>query len=91
MGCYNCGYLDPVQKKYGAVNGCLYYCKKNKTYINAATDNCEEYKNGYRNNYDNNEIYRNSDDYYDNDISTEVYLIVLIIMIITGLILGVFN
>lgn len=91
MGCYNCAYLDTKTKKSGAVNGCLYYCKKNKTFINAATDNCESHKNSYRDSYENNEIYRNSEDYYDDDTPIALYVFILITLIIVGLIMGVFN
>ena len=56
MGCNSCAYLDSGQKKSGRVDGCLYYCKKNKTFVNAATDVCEAYQNGYRDSYEKNEI-----------------------------------
>lgn len=91
MGCYSCAYLDTKTKKSGAIDGCLYYCKKNKTFVNAATDSCETHKNGYRDTYENNEIYRNSEDYYDDDTPIELYIFILIVMIVLGLIMGVFK
>ena len=91
MGCNSCAYLDSSQKKSGKVDGCLYYCKKNKTFVNAATDACTSYQNGYRDSYEKNEIYRNSKNYYDNDTPIGTFIFILIFLVILGLVLGVFT
>ena len=91
MGCNSCAYLKSSNKKHGKVDGCLYYCACKKTYVNATSKSCDNYKSAYRDSYTLNEIYRNSDDFYDDDTPVSTYLVILIIMIITGLILGVFK
>ena len=91
MGCNSCANLDTKAKKSGAVDGCLYYCKLKKSYVNCATDCCESYKDGYRSSFECNELYRNSRNYNDDDTQVETYVFILILIIICGLTLKIFT
>ena len=89
--CYNCKYLDKEKKKQGKVDGNLYYCQKNKAYINAAKDTCPNFSKSERRSWENDEIYQDSKKYYDNDTPLGFYIFILVVLIILGLILNVFN
>lgn len=90
-GCNSCAYLDPEDKAKGKAGGYVYKCKKNDRYVNAATDNCENWENAYRDNTLANELYKNGKDYSNTDNSTiGKYLFLLIIMIIGGILLSIF-
>lgn len=91
MNCYNCANLDPEKKKAGKVAGNLYFCKKNKVYVNAAKTTCEHYEKSYRQKDQDSDIYEDSKEYYDNDTPISFYIVILIALIIIGLIMGVFT
>ena len=84
MACYNCEYLVMDNKKDGSINGCLYYCKKNKQYVNGACDGCGNFSRDYsRKTYENNEIYNNGRHYSNGGsapLSLQIILIVTLII-----------
>lgn len=76
----------------GRVNGSLYYCSKLKTYVNGASGSCDNYCIDHgRKIYTRDEIYDDGKKYYNDTTPVGFYLVVLIILIILGLFLGVFN
>ena len=89
--CYNCANLDKEKKSAGKLMGNLYYCKKNKVFVNAATNGCEKWSKSSRKGYEDDEIYKDSKDYYNNNTPIGVLAFVLIVLVILGLILGVFK
>lgn len=92
MGCCSCKYLNENCKKEGKVSGCLYYCSKIKAYVNGASDSCDDYCFEYgRKVYTRDEIYNDGKTYYNDTTPVGFYLVILIILIILGLFLGVFN
>lgn len=64
-GCNSCMSLDPKNKKPGKSSGAMYFCSTKGTYIDATSDACEKYSNGYRSSSENNEIYNESKNYSD--------------------------
>ena len=70
---------------------CPYFCKKNKVYVNAAKTTCEHYEKSYRQKDLDSDIYEDSKEYYDNDTPLSFYIVILIVLIIIGLIMGVFT
>ncbi len=92
MGCCSCKYLNENCKKEGKVSGSLYYCSKMKTFVSGASSSCDSYCFEYgRKVYVRDEIYNDGKNYYNDATSPSFYLVVLIILIILGLFLGVFN
>lgn len=92
MGCCSCKYLNENCKIEGRVNGSLYYCSKLKTYVNGASGSCDNYCIDHgRKIYTRDEIYDDGKKYYNDTTPVGFYLVVLIILIILGLFLGVFN
>jgi hypothetical protein len=89
--CNTCANLDPDKKAPGKGGGYLYYCKKKDTYVNASKDRCEDHEKSYRDSLTDNEIYRNSANYSDNNTPIGNQLIVLVILIIVGVILMIIN
>ncbi len=89
--CYNCSNLDPEKKSKGKLDGALYYCKKNKAFVNAAKDGCEKWDKADRKSYVNDEIYDESKKYYNDDKPVGFYLIVLIIVVIFLVLLSIFQ
>lgn len=89
--CYNCGNLDPNKKKPGRVSGNLYFCKKQNKFVNAETYGCDKHVPSNRQGYKNEEIYKDSRSYSNDTTPTWFYLIVLGVLIIIGLIMGVFT
>ena len=91
MACYNCEHLVVENKKDGTINGCLYYCSKNKKYVNGAYDCCELYsKDIMRRSSVSNEVY-NSGRHYCNgsSIPLSFQIILIIILIIIALIVNI--
>ena len=80
--CYNCSNLDPKQKSAGKLDGNLYYCKKLKTYVNAAKDGCEKWDKADRKSYENDELYEQGKKYYNDNKPLGYYLFLLILIII---------
>lgn len=92
LGCCSCKYLNENKKIEGRVNGSLYYCSKLKTYVNGASGSCDNYFIDHgRKIYTRDEIYDDGKKYYNDTTPVGFYLVVLIILIILGLFLGVFN
>ncbi len=90
--CFNCDNLDPKKKAAGKVSGNLYYCKKNKTYINPIMKACDKYKlTEKRKEKENEEIKNDGKNYYNDTTPVGLLVAVFIILIILGLALGVFT
>lgn len=64
---------------------------KNKVFVNAATNTWTNFSQCYRENWKNDEIYINSKNYCDNNMPIGLYIFLLIILIVLGLILEVFQ
>lgn len=90
MGCYNCGNLDPKKKSNGKVDGALYYCKKVKKYVNPTDGSCKNFKKGSRKPWDNDAIYNDGRRYFNDRTPVIVYIILFFILVIIGLLSGVF-
>lgn len=90
MSCSSCAYLDLSKKKNGGCSGCIYYCSKNKCYVNGCNSPCNNYKSSCRTNYDCDRIYNEGKSYCDDTTPISFYLIILITLVILGLILNVF-
>lgn len=87
-GCCSCKYLDEKKKKDGKVSGSIYFCSKNKKFVNGKDDCCKAYsKHPLRKSHISNEIYRNGKKFYNDDTSPGTYLFALVGIIIFGLIL----
>ena len=80
--CYNCSNLDPEKKSKGKLDGALYFCKKNKIFINAAKDGCDKWSKADRKSYKNDEYYDDGRKYYNDNNSVSFYLFILVIVII---------
>ena len=92
MGCCSCKYLNENCKMEGKVSGSLYYCSKLKPSVNGASGRCANYCIDHgRKVYTRDEIYDDGKKYYNDTTPVGFYLVVLIILIILGLFLGVFN
>lgn len=88
--CFNCKYLDVKKKKTGACNGAVYYCKKN---------NCLIYDNKICSNFVKDEkrekeviekIEEDTNNYDNIKTPPEVLFAIFILLVILGLIMGVF-
>ena len=90
MSCSSCAYLDESKKKNGGSTGCIYYCKKNKCFVNGCNNSCNEYKSSFRKSYDCNRIYDEGKSYCDDTTPISFYLVLLIGLVILGLIMNVF-
>lgn len=89
--CSECSNLDNSKKSPGKVSGNLYYCKKLKEYVNPSMCGCEKFDKTYsRKSYENDEIYQDGKDYYNNDTPLELLVFIFIFLVILGLIMGVF-
>ena len=90
--CADCANLDDKKSQDGKVSGKLYYCKKLKQYVNTTMDACEKFDQTYsRKRSKVDEIYDDGKK-FDNDNTPLGFLIVVfIILVILGLILGVFK
>lgn len=91
--CSDCSNLDTKKKKAGKIRGNLYYCKKLKQYVNTTMYACEKFDKTYsRKKYENDEIYDDGKKFLDDD-NTPVGLLVAVffILLILGLIMGVFQ
>ena len=86
MNCADCRYFDA-----SAISGCYYYCSKKKEFVSGSNDVCQNFDRTYsRNRYEVNKLYEEGKQFYDNTTLLWFYVMVLIILIILGLILGVF-
>lgn len=83
MGCCHCRYLCENNKLEGRCSGAIYYCSKQKKYVNGAKDGCDLYLKDYcKTLVTSNEIYDNGRNYYDDDKSPMFYLFILRVMLI---------
>lgn len=90
--CSDCDKLDAKKKSAGKTSGNLYYCKKIKKYINPTQIGCENFENCYKRGwYEKNQIYDDGKAYDNSSGSWQFYGIVFIILVILGIILGVFK
>lgn len=90
MGCHSCGNLDAKKKSKGKASGALYFCKKNKSFVNPTSKGCKNYKKCSRKPWENDEIYNDGKLYFNDIIPAIVYIIIFFILIIIGLLSGVF-
>ena len=89
--CSDCSYIDTSKVKPGKVSGNLYYCKKLKEYVNPSMCGCEKFDKTYsRKSYENDEIYQDGKDYYNNDTPLGLLIGIFIFLVILGLFMGVF-
>lgn len=91
MNCAYCDNLDPKKKVPGKVSGNLYYCKKLKTFVNPTMKGCEKYTKSKRKYYESDDMLREGREYNNDIIPNGLYLAILIILIIIGLIFGLFK
>ena len=91
MGCHRCGNLDPKKKSAGKAGGNLYFCKKMKTFVNPSKFSCDKFKKADRKEWQNNEIYDDGKRYYNDRTPAIVYFILFAILVIIGLLSGVFS
>lgn len=96
--CCSCDFLDVKKEKKGKVSGSKFLCKKKTkekkkdTYVNPTDVACEKHdKTWNRNVFQNQDIYNKGKHYDDNDTPISSYVIVLVLLIIFGLIFGVFD
>lgn len=90
MGCCHCRYLLENNKLEGRCLGALYYCSKQKRYVNGTKDECDKYLRDYcKTAVISNEIYANGRNYCNDDKSPMFYLFILIVMIILALIINI--
>lgn len=60
-GCNSCKHMDLKNTRPGRTSGYLYYCNLNKTYVNAAKDQCDAYEEDHsKTSYERNESYNQS-------------------------------
>lgn len=84
MCCYDCCHLKQDNKKDGKVNGAVYYCSKQKKYINGMSDGCEKYEHDIlKTTSEKDEIYNNSVHYTNDSISIGggIALIILLLLL----------
>lgn len=92
MGCNSCKYLQEMNKKEGKTSGAVYYCAKLKKYVSGASDGCDSYYKDYsRKACVRDEIFHDGEHFSDNSMSIESGIILIIILIILGMIMKVFN
>jgi len=92
MGCCSCEYLKESNKKNGKVNGCVYFCAKTKKYVNGSSDACENYKlDRLRKTHIRDEIYKNGKKFYNDETPVSLYLFIVIVLVVVGLIAGLFT
>lgn len=96
--CADCDFLDTKKEKKGKVSGSMFLCKKQTkakkkdVYVNPRDNRCDNFEVTWkRNTFDRQRIYDKGKYWNDNDTPISTYLIILILLIVAGLILGVFN
>lgn len=86
MGCCHCRYLYENDKKEGICSGAIYYCSKQKKYVNGIQDSCSEYSKDYSKTIGlSNEIYEEGRKYCNDDRSPMFYLVILVVMLILSM------
>lgn len=91
MKCAYCNCLDDKNKKEGCTSGCLYYCKVKKEYIYANNMQCDHFKKSSRDEELVNNLIEESKVYDNILISEDSLLLLFVILVIIGLIIGVFR
>ena len=90
--CSECSNLDTKKAIEGKVSGCMYYCKKLKTYVNPSECCCEQFKKTYERSREEQEmIYKEGKNWDDINVSVEFLMVVFVVMLVLGLFMGVFN
>ena len=91
-GCNSCIYLQENKKIDGKLTGAVYFCSKNKKFVSGADNSCDTYKvDPLRKTSLRDEIYRNGKKYANDNTEPGTYLTILIIVIIIGIIITIFN
>lgn len=90
MKCAYCNCLDVGNKNAGCVSGCLYYCKSKKEYINANDEKCEEFVKCSKEEKIVEKMIDDGRVYDDIPFSASTLFVFSVILIIVGLIMGVF-
>lgn len=91
MKCAYCSCLEDKNKKEGCACGCLYYCKVKKEYIYATDMQCDHFKKTSRDEKLIKNLLEESKVYDNFAISPEFLLLLFVILVIIGLIIGVFR
>ena len=89
--CYNCANLDPKKKSDGKLDGALYFCKKQKAYVNAAKDGCDKWSKADRKSYENDELYEKGRRYYNDDKPLSFYVFILVLLIIFLILMSILD
>ena len=89
--CYKCKNLDAEKKSAGAASGNIYFCKKHKKYINPIDPGCDKFEESKRKKEENEEILKDGKEYSNDTNSVGFLVLVFVILVILGLILGVFR
>jgi hypothetical protein len=88
-GCNSCKNLKEKDRKEGNL-GAVYFCSKKKTYVSGASV-CDDYSEDImRKTFKRDEIYRDGIKFSNDKTPIGAYVFVLIILVVLGLILGVF-
>ena len=90
MSCCSCKNLDTKKKVDGAVSGVRYYCKKNKAYV-GGDFSCDKYTKGTRSTDEENKIFREGREWYNDDRPVGYYVLIFILVIIAFIIIYLFN
>ena len=91
MYCSDCENLKTDKKKEGSIDGCMYYCKKLDKMV-PGNFSCEKFSKSYsRKSYEMQKIYTEGRKYSDKVKGNPAVLaVLLLILVILGLIFGVF-
>lgn len=90
MKCAYCNCLDVGNKSSGCVSGCLYYCKLKKEYINANDEKCDDFEKCSKEEKIIEKMIDDGRGYDDIPFSASTLFVFSVILIIVGLIMGVF-
>lgn len=80
--CSECMNLDINDKYEGYSNGCIYYCKKRRMYVDAIRSHCDDFNKTSRSKSDIETIIQGSKDYCDARCSVGFYNFAIIVLII---------
>ena len=88
--CGQCVFLKEKYEKVGNGGGKKYYCEYLKDYVYGCSS-CSNFKSDKKRNGDKVKMIVEDGKEYDNGIPVSLYFLLLLILIILGLILGVFQ
>lgn len=89
--CGQCAFLKEKYYKEGNGGGKEYYCEYLKEYVCGSCRGCSNYQKDEKRSNDKVNTIINDGKTYDNGIPVEMYFLLLLILVILGLILGVFQ